>query len=338
MKARRPYAVPRVRAGDRRALARRRLLKIIFDSRAASCCYLPGKSLAEPAIMSGRMFQQVLAFARRGNYEVALLHCGTARARRAVRGTIGIIPYSYVAGQRGEDVVVVSHSDAPFTQLRSGSIVVYLLDRWSIGHLSADVRLLLTLQTARICLIHSDLPEWSEGEMGRYSKAIRVVRRDLDRRIPLSPLALNVLTDALFLQRPNHCNAGIQSLAVGPDGQLYVCPSFYLLGPSCTVGSIEKGLSIRNPELLTLDRAPICLRCRAFHCPRCVFLNKRRTDEINTPSRAQCVVAHLEQAESRSLTQSYVLADIPVTPPSAVTSLDPLEDLLASGREEPVET
>jgi CXXX repeat peptide maturase len=50
-----------------------------------------------------------------------------------------------------------------------------------------------------------------------------------------------------------------------------------------------------------LDHAPLCRKCDAYQCKRCIWLNRKTTLEVNTPSHEQCVVAHLERNASRNL-------------------------------------
>lgn len=121
---------------------------------------------------------------------------------------------------------------------------------------------------------------------------------------------LNLLTDRMMLDGMNNCNAGSDSITLAPDGRFYVCPAFYLaaddedygLGKSkVSVGSLASGLDIKNPQLYKLSHAPLCRNCDAYQCKRCVWLNRKTTYEVNTPSHEQCVVAHLERNASRAL-------------------------------------
>ncbi|MDR2410200.1 MAG: CXXX repeat peptide maturase, partial [Bacteroidales bacterium] len=50
-----------------------------------------------------------------------------------------------------------------------------------------------------------------------------------------------------------------------------------------------------------LEYAPICRKCDAYQCKRCLWLNRKTTLEINTPSHEQCVIAHLERNKSLEL-------------------------------------
>ena len=94
--------------------------------------------------------------------------------------------------------------------------------------------------------------------------------------------------------------AGGYDLTLAPDGKLYVCPAFYYDG-SGNAGDIQSGADVKNPQLYRLDHAPICQRCDAYQCRRCVWLNKLTTLEANTPSHSQCLAAHLERNASRRL-------------------------------------
>lgn len=112
---------------------------------------------------------------------------------------------------------------------------------------------------------------------------------------------LNLLTDRIMLEKMNNCGAGDTSVTLAPDGNFYVCPAFYLSADGYTIGDLANGLEIKNSQLYRLDHAPLCRRCDAWQCKRCIWLNRKTTLEVNTPSHEQCVVAHLERNASRKL-------------------------------------
>lgn len=113
---------------------------------------------------------------------------------------------------------------------------------------------------------------------------------------------LNVLTDRILLDNMNNCNAGVESITLCPDGKFYICPAFYNdTADRYSVGNLKDGLDIKNSQLYRIDHAPICRICDAFHCRRCVWLNRKMTLEVNTPSHEQCVMAHIERNASRML-------------------------------------
>ncbi|GHS94395.1 hypothetical protein AGMMS50239_18130 [Bacteroidia bacterium] len=84
-------------------------------------------------------------------------------------------------------------------------------------------------------------------------------------------------------------------------GKFYICPAFYLADENNFVGDLTQGLIIKNKQLYQITYAPICSNCDTYQCKRCVWLNKKTTLEINTPSHEQCVTAHLERNASREL-------------------------------------
>lgn len=96
----------------------------------------------------------------------------------------------------------------------------------------------------------------------------------------------NILTDKMMLSEMNNCGAGDTSITLAPNGKFYICPAFYYDDIEDTVGDIQNGLNIPNQQLYKLKYSPICLHCDAYQCKRCVWLNRRMTLEVNTPSVA----------------------------------------------------
>ena len=126
---------------------------------------------------------------------------------------------------------------------------------------------------------------------------------------------INILTDRLKLNEMHNCEAGVENITLAPNGKFYLCPAFYYdeqMGVSTkmnhktkdasrSVGDLIEGINIPNKQLLELERAPLCRICDAYHCNRCIWLNQKLTWDNNTPSRQQCVMAHIERNASRDL-------------------------------------
>ena len=110
----------------------------------------------------------------------------------------------------------------------------------------------------------------------------------------------NLLTDRMMLTKANHCNAGVENITLAPNGKFYLCPAFYYGNPADSIDP----QAIPNGQLLRLDHAPQCRHCDAYHCRRCVWLNRKTTLEVNTPSHEQCIVAHTERNASRRLLEA----------------------------------
>lgn len=112
----------------------------------------------------------------------------------------------------------------------------------------------------------------------------------------------NLITD-VFSENKHDCGAGTEHVTLAPDGDFYICPGFYT-NPELDIGSIgslRDGIHIPDARLLEREYSPICRICEAGHCPRCVYMNRLYTDEINIPSEQQCVLSHLEHGAAREL-------------------------------------
>ena len=125
----------------------------------------------------------------------------------------------------------------------------------------------------------------------------------------------NLLTDRMMLDKMHNCEAGVSNITLAPNGKFYLCPAFYYdeqmkvdnqlnhhqPTSDYSVGDLEKFLDIPNQQLLKLDHAPLCRVCDAYQCRRCLWLNRKLTWDLNTPSHQQCVMAHIERNASRDL-------------------------------------
>lgn len=164
---------------------------------------------------------------------------------------------------------------------------------------------------SRVNVVITDIETFNESDFEKYREILTILSKKVEALYlkGKSP-QLNLLTDRIMLEKMNNCNAGWENITLAPDGKFYVCPAFYLasdeedygLGKSkFSIGNLNDGLDIKNPLLYKLSHAPICRNCDAYQCKRCVWLNRKMTYEVNTPSHEQCVVAHLERNTSRDL-------------------------------------
>ncbi|MCM1451555.1 MAG: CXXX repeat peptide maturase [Clostridium sp.] len=148
---------------------------------------------------------------------------------------------------------------------------------------------------SRINIIFTDVHSFKDEDVQEYEKALQSLSDTIFELYRNgNNVQLNLITDRMMLSDMNNCNAGIDSIALSPDGNFYLCPAFYCDNAD-SVGNPTDGLHIDNVHLLQLAYAPICRICDAYNCKRCVWLNKKLTLEINTPSHQQCLMAHIER-------------------------------------------
>ena len=178
-----------------------------------------------------------------------------------------------------------------------------------------DIAALLP-QVTRLNICLTDIDLFEDEQIDDYKNALATLNAVLVNQFKSGKQPqVNILTDRLQLTEMHNCGAGVTNITLAPNGKFYLCPVFYYdekMGitnrlnhhkPSSerSVGDLENGIVIPNPQLLKLDHAPLCRICDAFHCNRCIWLNQKLTWDNNTPSRQQCVLAHLERNASRDL-------------------------------------
>lgn len=157
----------------------------------------------------------------------------------------------------------------------------------------------------RMNVVITDIETFIENDFMSYKTMLGVLANEVEKvYVSGKAVQINLLTDRMMLDKMNNCGAGDSCITLAPDGKFYLCPAFYLSEDGFAVGILDSGLDIKNRQLYRLDHAPLCRNCDAYQCKRCVWLNRKTTLEVNTPSHEQCVVAHLERNASRTLLQA----------------------------------
>lgn len=183
----------------------------------------------------------------------------------------------------------------------------------------------------RLNIVITDVASFADDAQKAYSNFLNLLGENIEKLYVngASP-QLNLLTDRMMLTAMNNCGAGDTCITLAPNGKFYVCPAFYYENPDESVGDLENGINIPNKQLYKLDYAPLCRQCDAWHCKRCVWLNRQLTLEVNTPGHEQCVMSHLERNASRQLLTSIrqkgtFLPDKPEIP--EIDYLDPFDKI-----------
>ncbi len=236
----------------------------------------------------------------------------------------------------------VDHSDIVANDIDADVTVYSGIEGLNLAEETIDVPSILRLsksqfgsnidriaQLSQVNIVITDIASIREDEIPVYKECLNKLANAIHDRVTQGISShTNLLTDRMQLSTMNNCNAGDESITLAPDGKFYICPAFYFDGET-PIGDPYVGLSIPNSHLFKLEYAPICKTCDAFHCRRCVWLNKKKTREVNTPSREQCIAAHLERNASRDLLENLrreklIKADITIP---EVDYLDPFEKI-----------
>lgn len=160
----------------------------------------------------------------------------------------------------------------------------------------------LMRRVPRLNVVITDVETFKKDDFEKYKVFLQKLSVEMEKMyIEGKSPQLNLLTDRMMLSQMNNCGAGDNTIALAPNGKFYVCPAFYYEDESDCIGDLEQGLDIKNRQLYKLDYAPICRHCDAYQCKRCIWMNRKTTLEVNTPSHEQCVLAHIERNASREL-------------------------------------
>lgn len=169
----------------------------------------------------------------------------------------------------------------------------------------------LSKKCRRINIITQDIYNWNDDTLDTYSKQldeIIITLKELYNNKNI--IEINILTDIMYINSMHNCGAGENTFALAPNGKFYICPAFYFNDPDDYIGDLDSGINIVNAQLYQLKNAPICNNCDSYHCKRCKYLNSTMTGEINTPSRIQCLISHVEREKSKELQQWLIENDL----------------------------
>lgn len=282
-------------------------LIVQLDSTSVSFCHY-NNGRTEPHLIALDVLKKALFWSMKENLMVQFLYPDYQ------------LPVDYkkvIADIDHADIVSSTCEDKEF--LENADVVVF--DTWAtINHFHVNQKQAYVIRTSfadlflngaflntilpkvlRLNVVITDMQSFNSEVEKRYDQFLDNLSNKIVQEYKNNHnVQFNILTDRLMLESMNNCGAGTETITIAPDGKFYICPGFYLDG-STDVGDIDKGLNIKNPRLYQLDYAPICRVCDAWQCKRCVWQNKNLTLEVNTPSREQCVVAHIERNASRQL-------------------------------------
>ena len=195
------------------------------------------------------------------------------------------------------DILVVSEPVADAVTVP----VVWRLNKTRLFDAEKGICEMLT-KTPRLNVVITDIDSFTDEDFERYKVLLERLSKYVEQLYSEGQAPqLNLLTDRMMLKEMNNCGAGDSCITLAPNGKFYICPAFYYEDEEESVGDLEHGLDIKNQQLYKLSYAPICRHCDAYQCKRCVWMNRKTTLEVNTPSHEQCVVAHLERNASRDL-------------------------------------
>ena len=283
-------------------------LIILLDDKSTSFCHYDNKCDVNKLIPLETLKAGIL-FAMKENLMIQFVY-PDYELPAEYKIAIESIDHSKIVSSLCEDITIIEEADVIVYRNWDGlshekfeSNRCYVLQTTKVGLFNEYVVLKEILSNvARLNIIISDVESFADQDFDKYKQVLNFFSEYLEKLyINGKAPQLNLLTDRMMLSQMNNCGAGDISITLAPNGKFYVCPAFYYEDETDCIGDLGSGLDIKNKQLYKLQYAPICRNCDAYQCKRCIWLNRKMTLEVNTPSHEQCVLAHLERNVSRDL-------------------------------------
>lgn len=312
-------------------------LIIYTDDMATSYCNF-NCSATEPRLIELSALKEGLIWAIKENLRVQIVYpeYDLPKAYEEVIGTVDHVKIKPLSAEGPAEIrIVESCKGIPaIADVDDVNKDIYIV-RTTVQEFINNYENLLPLikNGLRTNVVFTDYSAIEENDLISYRHSLQQLAISMADNWPTGQL--NLLTDRMMQNSMNNCNAGADSIALMPDGCFYTCPGFYydkmgrkdVEGREEYVGNLQSGLHINNVHLYKLEYAPLCRRCDAYNCQRCIYLNKKRTLEVNTPSHIQCVMANLSRNASAFLRQLLKEKGIDVGYDiESIRSLDPIEN------------
>lgn len=269
---------------------------ILLDETSTSFCHYKNPK-TERRLIPLETLRQGIRFAMMENLMIQFVY-PDYELPQEYKEVIESIDHSIIKPYKeGADVWVTDNVE----NVRSEIPVVLCLDKKNL--FANEDKISETLgRISRLNIVLTDIESFTEEDLIHYKSLLGKLSNSLEQLyVNGETPQLNLLTDRMMLKQMNNCGAGDTTITLAPNGKFYICPAFYYEDEADSIGDLENGLDIKNKQLYRLDHAPICRHCDAWQCKRCVWLNRKTTLEVNTPSHEQCVLAHLERNASRDL-------------------------------------
>lgn len=278
-------------------------LIILLDDTAVSFCHYDNTKM-ERRLMSIETLKAGILYGMKENLNIQFIYSDyeLPKAYQQAIETIDHIKIKPLNVSDDADVIVTNSLKEmqSITPRKNIPYVLRLTKEDFFNGVSSVIGLLADV--TRLNIVLTDIDTFTDVDFIKYQESLLMLS-DAVKQIYLNGKSpqLNILTDRMMLDKMNNCGAGDTNITLAPDGRFYICPAFYLMGEGDAIGSLQEGLEIKNSQLYKLDHAPLCRICDAYQCRRCIWLNRKTTLEVNTPSHEQCVLSHLERNVSRRL-------------------------------------
>ena len=289
----------------------------MLEEKSIDYCRSNNRDIVDNQKMSIEVFEKGIAFAKRNFFLPVLLH-GEGKLSKPYLDLLEDVEFMNISKGKnempfGEQLMVIDESNISEVDEPVGNCILKV-NAENI-HKLFDLTKLLFNYTSRINVFIEEPEAFNDEILAIYGQQLDAISELLVTYYKAQNFKMiNVLTDILFIEKSNHCSAGINSMTLGVNGKFYMCPSFYYDNKEepLAIDLGEQVTEINATKSISLEKAPLCRDCRSYQCTKCVYLNKKLTRHYNIPSYMQCKISHLELRKSYELQQQLESVALPV--------------------------
>ena len=279
-------------------------ITIPLSSECESYCHFPDTRNLDAAFISPDMLSRIVVWAMKENLSIQFVYPQRPIPESLETVIESVDHVKIVPGSTDDidllqkaDIVIMNGFGAP-EKLEDKIFVVKVGLSSLIGSFQSLTELIMRARKVNVVIY--DVSDFTKDDIDKYRSFLKDTSDFIaEEYIKGNNPQLNLITDRMFLTHMNNCNAGDESIAVSNEGVFYPCPGF-IGDAQFSCGDIESGFGTPSIRLYNIKNAPICKICDAWHCKRCVWLNRMLTHEVNTPGWQQCHMSHLEREASKN--------------------------------------
>lgn len=277
-------------------------MHMLLDSNIKEVCDYKKNPEQKNEKMTSETFRKGLNFAIENNMQIVFLgNSDNYDKSLLINNNINFNEINDDITDNNFEKIMVYDGDNDIQNTVSCKNCILMLDKLDIPNLYKNVKM-LSEKSNRINIILREKEKWEEIDLNMYKAELNKINNlIIDLYNNGQVLEISTITDRLYLKKHCNCDSGVKNITLGPDGNFYICPAFYYDKISDYLGSLETGIKLSNAKLLLREYSPICDKCDAYHCRRCVYKNIKITGEFNIPCENQCLVSNYEKEATVNL-------------------------------------
>ena len=259
--------------------------------------------------MSDSMIERALDFAEKNNLKPIFI--GGSNYDKPSNKFTRILNYKDINGFKttnskdmNQDILVFDNAvDSDY----SSKTAILLIDKNNIGNISEFViKLFSKCKAKHVDVMLRDIEFWEAQDLQEYENQLELISEFIFDNYDFDNFRYNFSVNVLDknrIKKLKDCGAGKSSYTLAPNGKLYLCPAFYFEDEEkYYIGDLDNGFNYKYQQEIDLQESD-CKDCKNLHCKRCVYLNKKLTNEYSISPEIQCRISNIEGQVADKLNQ-----------------------------------